>query len=115
MIGMDARTGRRLEGDAHLAQSIADILGTLTGTRVMRRDYGSLLPLLIDAPANAGSRVRLYGASATALARQEPRIRITRLELIAGDTAGSFSLNVTGQRTDSARAGTQARFTVPIP
>jgi hypothetical protein len=28
MMGMDARTGQALSGDAHLAQSIADILAT---------------------------------------------------------------------------------------
>ena len=51
MIGTHAATGKRLEGNAHLAQSIADILTTPLGTRLMRHDYGSLLPELIDQPA----------------------------------------------------------------
>ncbi len=49
-MGMNAATGRNLTGLDHLHQSIADILSTPIGTRVMRRDYGSRLPELIDAP-----------------------------------------------------------------
>jgi len=52
MIGTNASTGRALEGTEHLVQSLADILGTPLGTRAMRRDYGSLLPELIDQPTN---------------------------------------------------------------
>lgn len=48
MNGMDRRTGRLIEGDAHLAQSVADILTTPVGSRLQRRTYGSLLPELLD-------------------------------------------------------------------
>ncbi|RBL59131.1 baseplate assembly protein, partial [Xanthomonas oryzae pv. oryzae] len=48
MIGVDAITGRVIEGEQHLAQSIACILTTPIGTREQRRDFGSLLPELID-------------------------------------------------------------------
>lgn len=44
MTGMSATTGRALTEREHLAQSIADILTTPLNTRIMRRDYGSLLP-----------------------------------------------------------------------
>ena len=50
MIGVDASTGRALDGMQHLGQSIGDILMTPMGSRVMRRDYGSLLTELIDQP-----------------------------------------------------------------
>ena len=50
MIGLAATTGRTITGAAHLAQSIADVLTTPIGSRVMRREYGSLLPDLIDDP-----------------------------------------------------------------
>ena len=43
MIGMARTSGAILTGDAHLAQSVADILTTPIGSRVMRREYGSLL------------------------------------------------------------------------
>ncbi|MEW7978507.1 MAG: GPW/gp25 family protein [Candidatus Sedimenticola endophacoides] len=52
MQGMHAITGQHLAGEAHLRQSIIDILTTPLGTRVMRRDYGSRLFELVDAPIN---------------------------------------------------------------
>ena len=47
---MSRTTGQRLEPLAHLRQSIGDILSTPIGSRVMRREYGSLVPALIDKP-----------------------------------------------------------------
>ncbi len=40
MKGMDAKTGKVLEGLEHLKQSIIDILTTPVSSRIMRRDYG---------------------------------------------------------------------------
>jgi phage baseplate assembly protein W len=114
VIGLDATTGQRLDGDAHLAQSIATILTTPLGSRVQRRDFGSLLPELIDQPFNAMTRVRLYGATATALARWEPRIRLSRVSLAAGERPGAFVLTVEGQRTDVAPANAHTRLTIPL-
>ena len=62
MSGMDRNTGRTLDGDAHLAQSIGDILTTPLGSRVMRRDYGSMLFELIDQPLNAANRLLVFAA-----------------------------------------------------
>ena len=81
MIGISASTGKRLEGDAHLAQSIGDILSTPLGSRVMRRDYGSLLFELIDKPVNGAIRMLMHAATAIALRRWEPRLRLTRVSL----------------------------------
>lgn len=112
MMGMDARTGRALSGDAHLAQSIADILSTPLGTRVMRRDYGSRVPDLIDAPANAATRVQLYAATATALMRWEPRLTLTRVALSVIDALqGRWVLDLVGTRADTGEA---VDLSVPI-
>ena len=78
MRGTDATTGKPLSGIDHLRQSVADILTTPIGTRVMRRDYGSQLPGLVDAPLNGSTILDLYAATADALARWEPRFRLTR-------------------------------------
>lgn len=114
MIGTDARTGRQLEGEAHLRQSIADILTTPVGTRVMRRDYGSVLPELIDQPFNGATRMRMYGATATALMRWEPRIRVTRIDLTPGTEPGQFVLDLECRRTDVAPASEYTRLTLPL-
>lgn len=77
--GMDATTGRPISGDAHETQSIARILNTPIGSRVMRRDFGSLLPDLVDQPLNPALLLKVYAATALALLRWEPRRRLRRV------------------------------------
>jgi len=101
MIGMSRTTGRALSDSAHLAQSIGDILTTPLGSRVMRREYGSLLPDLIDAPFNDTTRLQAYAATAMALMRWEPRIRLSRVQLSLGEQPGQAYLDVEGSRTNS--------------
>ena len=79
MNGTDSNTGKALSGLRHLRQSIRDILTTPIGTRVMRRDYGSRLYELVDAPLNEATTIEIYAATAEALARWEPRFRATRV------------------------------------
>lgn len=79
MRGTDATTGKSIEGLDHLRQSIRDILSTPIGSRVMRRDYGSELFRLVDAPLNRKTISSLYAATVAALMRWEPRIRPTRV------------------------------------
>ncbi|WP_414492332.1 GPW/gp25 family protein [Stenotrophomonas maltophilia] len=110
MIGMDANNGGTAEGTAHLVQSIRDVLTTPLGSRIQRRDYGSLLPELIDQPFNDHTRLQLFGATATALMRWEPRIRLTRVSLTRSDTPGAFLLDL-----DYQPAGTRQQQTVTVP
>ncbi len=114
MIGTHAATGKRLEGDAHLAQSIADILTTPLGTRLMRHDYGSLLPELIDQPFNGLTRMRMFGAAAVALMRWEPRITLARIGIEAGAIPGSLVLLLEGQRPVSTQATEHFRLSIPL-
>ncbi|HEX7856026.1 MAG TPA: GPW/gp25 family protein [Sphingobium sp.] len=102
MRGMSRITGRPLEGTEHLEQSVNDILTTPIGTRVARRDYGSMLPLLMDQPMNAVGRARLFAATAMALSRWEPRIKVTSFALIA-TADGKAALTINGQRLDVPR------------
>lgn len=76
---MNRTTGAAVTGLDHLRQSVGDILSTPIGSRVMRREYGSLVPELIDHPDNNTSQVRLFSAVASALLRWEPRFRLTRV------------------------------------
>lgn len=103
MTGMDAATGRPLRGDAHLRQSVADILRTRIGSRIMRRAYGSRLLDLVDGPLNRGTLVRLYAATAEALARWEPRIRVTRIRAEVGKGRVTLDLEAV-RRADGAPA-----------
>jgi len=95
MRGMDAITGTELSGKQHVQQSIRDILTTRIGTRVMRRDYGSRLPELIDAPLNRANMIEIYAATAEALDTWEPRVSLTDLSgQITAD--GQLILNLYG-------------------
>jgi len=111
---MDANTGRAIDGVDHLRQSIADILTTPIGSRVMRREYGSLIPELIDQPFNGATRVKVYGATAMALMRWERRLRLTRIELTPGSEPGTFTLDLEGRRTDVAPSNDYTRLTLPL-
>lgn len=96
MTGLSRITGRPIAPDEHLIQSIEDILTTPKGSRVMRRDYGSLLPELIDAPMTGETIVDVFAATAEALDAWEPRLRLRRVEITAS-RAGGMELMLTGE------------------
>lgn len=83
MLGMNADGGGPLDGIAHVKQSIRDILTTRIGTRVMRRDYGSELPALVDRPINGHLTMELYAATAAALDAWEPRVRLEEINAVS--------------------------------
>lgn len=96
MIGISATTGKALGGIDHLRQSVADILTTPIGTRVMRRNYGSRLYQLVDAPLNRSTLLDLYAATAEALSRWEPRISVESVQ-VAASSLGSVELSLSGK------------------
>jgi hypothetical protein len=81
-LGLNRETGEPLDGYAHLRQSIKDILTTRKGTRVMRRDYGSDIPALVDRPVDDEVKVDIYAATADALLTWEPRIRLLSVDVL---------------------------------
>ncbi|MDY0072461.1 MAG: GPW/gp25 family protein [Thauera sp.] len=95
MHGINALTGKPLTGIEHLRQSIRDILTTRIGTRVMRRDYGSDVPRLVDAAMTPRLAMNLYMAVAVALDKWEPRFRLTRVQ-ITDAAPGKVTLAVEG-------------------
>ncbi|MCP3965122.1 MAG: phage baseplate protein [Lentisphaerae bacterium] len=97
MTGIDHTTGRYLSGLNHLKQSITDILTTPIGTRVMRREYGSRLPRLVDAPLNSSTLVDLYSATAEALQRWEPRFKLTEVTTNTASASAQVELILTGE------------------
>lgn len=111
MTGLNRQTGVALDpnSDAHLAQSIGDILTTPLNTRVGRRAYGSELPDLIDQPLNARTKIRIFAATAMALLNNEPRVRLRRVQLqIEAAHAPTLQLDVL--RTDRPRRAATTLF-----
>lgn len=94
MRGMNSTDGTAIEGTAHLRQSVADILSTPLGSRVMRRDYGSRLFDLLDAPLNDVTKSEMFAATAEALVRWEPRIRVELVQ-VSQIAEGAISLDLT--------------------
>lgn len=101
---MNRHTGEPISEEAHIAQSIVDILTTRIGTRVMRRDYGSLVPELIDQPLNAANSLRLYAASAVAIMQWEPRITLAVVRLDVDSMSGSATLEIEAKQNDTNAA-----------
>lgn len=101
--GMNRFDGRGLSESQHISQSIQDILTTPLGSRVMRRDYGSAIFELIDQPQSAAVKLQIMAAAVIALTRWEPRIRITEIEVIAGEFNGKMQFNLLTDRIDIQR------------
>lgn len=95
-MGMNVVNGRSLTGLEHLKQSIADILNTPIGSRVMRRDYGSKLFSLIDAPLNRSTLVDIYAATAEALMKWEDRLIVSAVDTTSAKL-GQITLKITGK------------------
>lgn len=109
-MGMNAHNGRAVIGADHIKQSLADILATPVGTRVMRRAYGSLIPALIDQPLNRATLLRLYSATVTAVAQWEPRVKISRVQRSVAEN-GQAIIEIEATIKDT---GEQQVFGVPV-
>lgn len=112
--GMDRTTGKVLAGVDHIAQSISDVLSTPLGTRVMRRDYGSLLFELADRPLNRATALLLVAATAMAVARWEPRFTLTRVQMAGDVKAGQATVTLTGHLTSQPAANALTTLSIPI-
>lgn len=77
--GLNNLNGQSIFDMEHIRQSVRDVLLTPLGTRIQRRDYGSFIPQLIDAPLNDASRQRVMAATVMALVKWEPRIRVSKV------------------------------------
>lgn len=101
---MDKYTGKHLDDEvAHIKQSIADILLTAKGSRIMRRTYGSNLYQLIDRPISAALMLQLSTACVMAISQWEPRVRVEsfKVSAVQGNSAQyQGTLTATIRRTN---------------
>ncbi|QQW43873.1 GPW/gp25 family protein [Enterobacter hormaechei] len=100
-IGMSQGNGRTITYTDHLRQSVRDILLTPQGSRIARREYGSLLSELIDQPQNPALRLQVMSAVYVALSRWEPRLTLDSIT-INSSFDGSMVVELTGQRDNGA-------------
>lgn len=102
MRGIDATTGKELDGIEHLRQSVRDILTTPIGSRVMLREYGSQLFALVDAPMNQSTVMDIYAATFDALRRWEPRIQLKSVNVSIPEP-GAVVLDMVGEYLPDGR------------
>lgn len=100
-IGMNQKDGQSITDTDHLRQSVRDILLTPQGSRIARREYGSLLSALIDQPQNLVLRLQVMSAVYVALSRWEPRLTLDSIT-ISSNFDGSMVVELTGQRNNGA-------------
>ncbi|WP_400257771.1 GPW/gp25 family protein [Serratia nevei] len=97
-------TGTLTDAD-HVWQSANDILLTPIGSRVMRRNYGSLVPDLLDSPQNDVTRLQLMSATVIALAAWEPRLALDTINISYSST-GAVTAEMSGMLTESMEKST---------
>lgn len=90
---MSRFTGRNLSELEHIKQSIQDILTTPLGSRIMRREYGSIIADLIDQPVHDVLILKLYSAIYTPITKWENRISIEQITISELDS-GSLILDL---------------------
>ncbi|ELY3538386.1 GPW/gp25 family protein [Cronobacter sakazakii] len=101
--GMSQGNGRAITDTDHLRQSVRDILLTPQGSRIARREYGSLLSELVDQPQNPALRLQVMSAVYVALSRWEPRLTLDSITItISSSFDGSMVVELTGKRNNGA-------------
>lgn len=96
-VGIDRHTGKVLADWPHVVQSIEDIVTTRVMTRVMRRQYGSDWPRLIDSPMTEHTLLLFYVTAAEALDRWEPRFELVTIDFVEASASGRTTLRLTGR------------------
>ncbi|HDS1151316.1 TPA: GPW/gp25 family protein [Pluralibacter gergoviae] len=99
-IGMNRADGVAITETEHLHQSVRDILITPQGSRLARREYGSLLSALIDQPQNPALRLQIMSAVYVALRRWEPRLNLDTITIGSSSMDGAMVIELAGQRND---------------
>ena len=94
----------------HISQSIGDILRTPVGSRVMRRDYGSLLASMIDQPQTPALELQIKVACYMAVLKWEPRVTLSSVTT-ERSFDGRMTVTLTGQHNDT---GQPLSLTIPV-
>lgn len=91
---MDRVTGKWIDGDTHLQQSIEDTMMTRKGERVLVRDYG-MDQQLVDAPMSPSHFMLWAYASVEAFDRaNEPRVEMTQINVTRVSKQGELDLTM---------------------
>lgn len=126
-VGIDRVTFQPITGWDHIKQSIAYLLATPIGSRVLRRKAGAGVESRIDRPQSETEILGLYMDIATALEPRvvdgvqlgEPRFRLTQIVFNPSET-GVILVELTGieyprgHLNDFSVVGPTRNFRVPL-
>lgn len=107
---MSRYTGAEIAELEHIRESLEDIATTPIGSRVMRRNYGTLLFNLIDQPISEALYLRIYSTLYAAYVRWENRIEISQIQVVELNK-GQLILDIVGFLKSS---GSEANMSIPV-
>jgi phage baseplate assembly protein W len=110
-LGMNSQTGLSISEVEHSRQSVRDLLVPRGGSRVMRREYGSLLSQMIDQPQTPALRLQIMAACYSAIQKWEPRVSLTTITFERSETSGGLYVDITGTRSTG---GQPFSLTIPL-
>lgn len=112
-VGPDGRMAWS-EGESNVRESIAVILQTEAGERLMLADFGAGLGRYLFEPNNAATHVRIAASIEDALRRWEPRIALDGVE-VRGDPADATAAIATiGYRLVATGAAERTSVSIPL-
>ena len=111
-VGLNAATGKTLEGWPHVVQSLNEIFHTRFGDRVVREWFGSFVPALLGRQLNDQEVPPILIAFASAVDQFEPRFRIKKITIVKASRDGTLGVRLQGDYMPNALIGD---FTVARP
>ncbi|ATO19997.1 baseplate assembly protein [Acinetobacter sp. LoGeW2-3] len=107
---MSRYNGSELTELEHIRQSLEDIATTPIGSRLMRREYGTLLASLMDQPIGQALYLKIYSTLYSAYVRWEDRIEISQIS-VAELNKGQLILDVIGFLKTN---GNEVNMSIPV-
>lgn len=104
MPGMNRNNGQRLSTAEQQIQALNTLIQTPVGSRVKRRNYGTVVPHLIDQPLNNATVLRMYSAVASAINYWLPAIKLLSIALLRNADGGVYlelSVAINGATTNT--------------
>lgn len=97
MSGVDATTGKILDGFPHVEQSIAKIFSTFISERVQREWFGSPGNAILGQTATPQNILRWATVIWALIDLFEPRFRVTSFVPKSVSASGTFDLEIIGE------------------
>jgi len=104
-IGIDATSGRIVNGWAHVLQSLSDIYTTGFGERVIREWYGSFVPHLLGRLITPEEVTPFFVAITSAIEQWEPRYRVSEIKVLKATRDGALHFYIDGEYRPRAMFG----------